>query len=262
MKITLFTANNQRHNYFINLLSSISDELFVIQECSTTFQGIVPGHYPATQIMKEYFEYVSKAQQNIFGNAYIEVKSKLSLKPILLGDLNRLDINTISEFLKSDLYIIFGSSYIKGDLVEFLSKKKAINIHMGISPFYRGCDCNFWALYDGNPHLAGATIHMLSKGLDSGPILYHALSNIKTDPYTYTMSCVKSAFHSIAERIKNKEIFNIKSEIQEKSKEIRYSKKEDFNERVASEFLNKNMNPDFNFTDLSIYKDAFILEEL
>ena len=47
---------------------------------------------------------------------------------------------------------------------------------MGISPYYRGTDCNFWALYDNNSHLVGSTIHYLSKGIDSGPILYHAIS--------------------------------------------------------------------------------------
>ena len=85
----------------------------------------------------------------------------------------------MKDLLKSDLYIFFGSSYIKGPLVNFLIKKKAINIHMGISPYYRGADCNFWAMYDGNSHLVGATIHMLSKGLDSGAILYHAMSKKK-----------------------------------------------------------------------------------
>jgi len=39
---------------------------------------------------------------------------------------------------------------------------------MGISPYYRGNDCNFWALNDNNPHLVGSTIHLLSKGLDNG----------------------------------------------------------------------------------------------
>ena len=81
---------------------------------------------------------------------------------------------------------------------------------MGVSPYYRGTDCNFWALYDNNPHLVGATIHMLSKGLDSGPILYHAMSNLKSNPFEYTMSTVKSAFRSIAEQIKDKSIFKRK----------------------------------------------------
>ena len=33
-----------------------------------------------------------------------------------------------SEFLNSDFYVVFGSSYIKGQLIEFLIEKKAINI--------------------------------------------------------------------------------------------------------------------------------------
>ena len=56
MKITLFTSNKNRHNYLINLLSEVSDELYVIQECGTIFPGIVPGHYQASPIMKKYFD--------------------------------------------------------------------------------------------------------------------------------------------------------------------------------------------------------------
>ena len=73
---------------------------------------------------------------------------------------------------------------------------------MGVSPYYRGTDCNFWALYDGNPHLVGSTIHYLSKGLDNGPMLYHTLSKIK-DNFEYTMSTVKAAFVSVVTRIKD-----------------------------------------------------------
>ena len=62
MRVTLFTSNNSRHNYFINLLSEISDELFVVQECGTIFPGEIPGHYPKSDIMKKYFEkvYIAK----------------------------------------------------------------------------------------------------------------------------------------------------------------------------------------------------------
>ena len=33
MKITLITSNKNRHNYFINEVSKVCNELFVIQEC-------------------------------------------------------------------------------------------------------------------------------------------------------------------------------------------------------------------------------------
>ena len=132
---------------------------------------------------------------------------------------------------------------------------------MGISPYYRGTDCNFWALYDNNPHLVGATIHLLSKGLDSGPILYHALSNIKTDPFVYTMSTVKSAFHSLKDRILNKSILNFKSIKQDRKKQIRYSKSIEFNERVIDEYFKKKIDLNSKKIDYSLLKEPFFLNK-
>ena len=146
MKITLLTSNKKRHNYLINLLSQISDELFVIQECGTIFPGIVPGHYPASPLMKNYFENVDNAQNKLFGNSYVDTKKNLKILPMVSGDLNKVSLDKLSNFLKSDIYIVFGCSYIKSKLVDFLVNQKTINIHMGVSPYYRGTDCNFWAL--------------------------------------------------------------------------------------------------------------------
>ena len=65
MKITLFTSNSSRHNYFINLLSKVSKELFVIQECSTIFPGIMPGNYPISKIMVKITETIKKTTKSI-----------------------------------------------------------------------------------------------------------------------------------------------------------------------------------------------------
>ena len=260
MKITLFTTNKNRHNYLVNLLSNNCDELFVIQECGTIFPGIIPGHYSTSDTMKNYFDKVNDVQAKLFGNSYVNNSSKnIKVLPILLGDLNKCSLSFLSDFLKSDIYIVFGSSYIKGELIDYLVKQKTINIHMGVSPYYRGTDCNFWALYDNNPHLVGATIHMLSKGLDSGPMLYHAMSNIKSNPFEYTMSTVKSAFCSIAERIKNKSIFEIEPVVQDNSKEIRYSKKVEFNKEVVNEYFKKNIDLNSKKFDNSLLKDPYFL---
>ena len=262
MKITLFTSNKNRHNYLINLLSEVSDELFVVQECGTIFPGIIPGHYQVSPIMKKYFENVNNAQYQLFGNSYVNNKKKnIKILSMVSGDLNKCSIKLLSDFLKSNVYVVFGSSYIKGELVDFLVKQKAINIHAGVSPYYRGTDCNFWALYDDNTHLVGTTIHLLSKGLDNGPILFHAMSNLKTNPFEYTMSSVKSAFHSIAERIKDGSIFKIKALIQDKKKEIRYSKKIDFKEEIVREYFEKKINLRQKEFDHSLLKEPFFLNK-
>jgi len=255
MKITLFTSNKIRHNYLINLFSYFCDQLFVVQESE-----IISNQYAESETMKNYFEKVDNAQTKLFGNSHVNNSSKnIKILPIKSGDLNKCSLTFLSDFIKSDIYVVFGSSYIKGHLIDFLVEQKAINIHMGVSPYYRGTDCNFWALYDNNPHLVGATIHTLSKGIDSGPMLYHAMSNIKTDPFEYTMSTVKAAFHSIAEKIKDKSIFEIKPIAQDKSKEVRYSKKIEFNEQVVKNYFTKNIDLNSKKFDKLLLKEPFFL---
>lgn len=262
MKITLFTSNKNRHNYLINCLEKICEKLFVIQEFSPKIDNIIPTRYPSSEIMKEYFSKVYDAQTKFFGNSNIKpVLNTTKVLPLAMGNLKNCTISSISEFLESDLYIVFGSSYIKGELIDFLIKKKTINIHMGVSPYYRGTDCNFWALYDNNPHLVGATIHLISKGLDDGPILFHALSNFKKDPFEYTMSTVMSAFKAIMKRIEDESIFSIKSSTQDINKEIRFTKAKDFNEEIVKDFFSKKLDLNSKETQISLFKDPFILPE-
>ena len=240
MKITLFTSNQKRHNFLINYLSNLVSELSAIQECKTLFPGRLSGPYKKNNVIENYFKNVKNAENKIFSSKNLYVKKKnIKLMPIAYGDLNHLKLNDLNGFLNSDLFLVFGSSFIKGKLANFLVNKKAINIHIGISPYYRGADCNFWALFDGNPHLVGSTIHLLSKGVDNGDILYHSMPKIVKNPYEFTMLSVKSAFYSIGQKIKDKSILKMKPLKQIKINEIRYSSKKEFNQFVIKKFINK-----------------------
>ena len=91
-------------------------------------------------------------------------------------------------------------------------------------------------------------------------MLYHAMSNLKTNPFEYTMSTVKSAFHSIAERIKDGSIFKIEPEAQNKLKEIRYSKKIEFNENIVKDYFGKQVNLNSKLFNKSLLKDPYFLK--
>jgi len=239
MKITIFTSNQPRHISLIRSLSSIADEVFAVQECNTVFPGQVEDFFKKSDVMQNYFANVMNAEKEVFGSPCFlpfNVQS-LSLKA---GDLNKLDMDTLRPALKSDFYVIFGSSFIKGGLIEFLVKKKAINIHMGLSPFYRGSSCNFWALYDDKPDYVGATIHLLSEGLDSGSMLFHAVPEVgEIEPFLLGMYAVKSAHNGLVSAIRTGEILKMEAIPQDKSLEIRYTRNKDFTDDVASSYLER-----------------------
>ena len=136
---------------------------------------------------------------------------------------------------------------------------------MGVSPYYRGSSCNFGAAYDGNPEFVGATIHLLSKGLDSGDMLYHALPAAeKIDPFVLGMKAAQAAHNSLVSRIANGEIFEYHAIPQNKKYEIRYTRNKDFNDSGAEEYLERLLSSDEVETKLmarniSMFEKPFIL---
>lgn len=243
MNITVFTSNQPRHINLINALSTMCDRVYAIQECNTVFPGEVKDFFNNSQVMSTYFKRVRAAEKEVFGDIRFSSPNvvHLSLKS---GDLNRVPMEVLMPALESEVYIVFGSSFIKGPLIDYLIEHRAINIHMGVSPYYRGSSCNFWAAYDGHPELVGATIHLLSKGLDSGDMLYHALPKPEAvDPFVLGMKAVKAAHDSLVERIRSKEIFEYTSIAQDKSQEYRYTRNAEFTDAVAKDYLENLLSP-------------------
>lgn len=243
MKITVFTGNQPRHLSLIKELSKIASEVYAVIECNTIFTGKTSDQYKKTDTMFKYFENVLEAEHHIFGNINFLGKN---VRPLVLksGDVSGVPIKILKPALDSEYYIVFGASYIKGPLVDFLVKNKALNVHIGISPYYRGSACNFWALYDNRPEYVGATIHMLSKGLDSGEILFHALPSYDKNFFYYTMKAVRSAHIGLIKHLVNKDIFDFPRVKQERSLELRYSKGGEFTDKIAEEFMSRK-NIDF-----------------
>ena len=247
MKVTIFSSNQPRHLNLAKEFSKICDAVFVVSEVNTVFPGQINDFFKKSEIMQTYFQNVIQSEKNIFGEISF-LQNNVRTLSIKSGDLNKLDRNQLSDALQSDVYIVFGASYIKGWLIDFLVEHRAINIHMGLSPYYRGSSCNFWALYDNNPSYVGATIHLLSKGLDSGDMLFHCVPKFHTEatPFDFTMRSVLVAQQGLVSAVESEVIFSLPTVKQDKSKEVRYTKNQDFTDDVAQEFLNRNfhLNPD------------------
>ncbi|MDC0931559.1 formyltransferase family protein [Methylophilaceae bacterium] len=240
MKITVFSSNQPRHISLARELGKIADEVFFISEVNTIYPGKIADFFKKTEVMQQYFDNVIKSEKNVFGDIGFLPKNVRTLA-VKSGDLNLLDREQLQDALESDVYVVFGASYIKEWLIDFLVQNKALNIHMGISPYYRGSSCNFWALYDNNPSYVGATIHMLSKGLDSGNMLFHCLPNyVEGDtPFDFSMRSVLAAHYGLCESIRDCSIFSMERVSQNKSKELRYTKNADFTDVEANEFLSR-----------------------
>lgn len=69
-----------------------------------------------------------------------------------------------------DVTVIIGCGILSPETLERCTTA-VVNIHGGHLPQYRGNHCIFFALEDGRPALAGATIHHVDRGIDTGDLI-------------------------------------------------------------------------------------------
>jgi hypothetical protein len=78
----------------------------------------------------------------------------------------------LADRLRPDVIAVFGTSLIRGPLLT-RGRLGIFNLHGGLSPYYRGADCTFWALYNGEPERVGCTLHRIDAGIDTGALIAH-----------------------------------------------------------------------------------------
>lgn len=89
-----------------------------------------------------------------------------------------VDFNNWAE-LEFDYNIIFSLHCKKIFPKWLIENTKCINIHPGYNPFNRGMFPHVWSIINGLP--AGATIHEMDEGIDTGPII--AQREVPVTPY-------------------------------------------------------------------------------
>jgi methionyl-tRNA formyltransferase len=95
----------------------------------------------------------------------------------------RFDAPTALEFLQRShpTYVVFTGGGLISEETISLCGQGIINCHMGVLPQYKGMDVVEWPLLEGVYDQSGATTHLMSRKIDSGPLLME----FRVDPRRY-----------------------------------------------------------------------------
>jgi methionyl-tRNA formyltransferase len=108
--------------------------------------------------------------------------------PVLEAD----DINSeaVYQRLKQegpDLILDHGTSIVKDHILE--TSALALNLHRGLSPYYRGTYCTERALLNWDPYNIGVTIHKMNRIIDGGSILAQKRPIIESGDTVHSIDC-------------------------------------------------------------------------
>jgi methionyl-tRNA formyltransferase len=109
----------------------------------------------------------------------------------IVHGINSAEGERVVSSLDPDVILVFGTVMVKNHLLS-LAREVALNLHTGISPYYRGADCDFWPLYNNELHMLGATIHKCTMQVDGGAIFAtgHARLQADDDLYSVFVRCL------------------------------------------------------------------------
>ena len=110
-------------------------------------------------------------------NRVSEIKLKKKIKSYFFSNHNNSKLVNLVKKKKIDLLISCSSPRIIKQQLLNAPKIGILNCHPGLLPFYRGCNCVEWALY--NKDKVGNTCHLMTKRIDQGPIICSRRINIQ-----------------------------------------------------------------------------------
>lgn len=169
MRAIVLTSTMQRHQYVANVLASRLEVACVWQE-EKSFQPLkYAGSAAEAAVIDRHFAARDRSEAEYFADHATVHAPARRLPP---GGVNDPAEIAAMRALAPDVVLVFGTGLLKTPIIDTFPGN-ILNIHLGLSPYYRGAGTNFWPLVNGEPEYCGATIHFLDAGVDTGPMIAH-----------------------------------------------------------------------------------------
>lgn len=193
IRLGILTSTETRHRYFANALRARFDVVAIGYEDT----GYTPANLDGfdltddeRRIVRHHFDERERQEGIFFGHDanWICDSSDCGVLQIAKGSLNSDRTLEFFESRRVDTVAVYGTNLIKPPLLTQWPGRM-INLHLGLSPYYRGTGTNFYPLLNEEPQYVGATILMIDAGIDTGPILRHARPEIVSGDMPHTLGC-------------------------------------------------------------------------
>ncbi len=141
----------------VNGLQRMKDDLY-LREFHEKFSAGFRYNRRLKDFLKSPFDLVIERP----GTKYLSVKC---------GEINSDSFASFLEELRPDLIAVLGSSVISSRVIS-IPLHGMINLHSGLSPYYRGTWSYGWPIVNNEPEYIGVTVHHVDPGIDTGDIIY------------------------------------------------------------------------------------------
>lgn len=186
-RIALLTSNHRRHRWVAAQLASVAQLACVLTEAKPPQN---PGSSPSeSEEIRAYFAARDDSEARWFRDApdrFADIAQHARELP--WQGANGPGAFELLREIGVERVFLFGSSIIRDPLLAHFGGR-IVNMHLGLSPYYRGSATNFWPLVHGLPECVGVTVHHATAVVDGGGILAQARPAIERGDSVHDIGC-------------------------------------------------------------------------
>lgn len=176
MNIAFCTSNHARHRYFASeIAKSLPLKLILCEEKSAAIESVSKYNAADQELLHRHFA-DRAASENCFFGEYADFPAGIKQVNMPFGSINSQQTLNLLRENEIDCILLFGTSIIK-DVILAQYPDKVINLHLGLSPYYKGSATNFFPIVNNEFECIGATIHLATHQVDAGAILHQFRSD-------------------------------------------------------------------------------------
>lgn len=231
MKALVLTSGEKRHAYFAQTIARSFDLVGIIKESKGVYYS---REEEKSSVVKAHFAALKKYSSLWFECAKWPVVPTLELDK---GAINTPEINQWAKETDADYVFLFGTSILDEAWLS-LFPQRIINLHLGLSPYYRGSATLFWPIANNQIECVGTTIHLAEKRVDSGRILGQIKPELNAGDnyYDINFKAIKYSIDAIPDLAQKYAKGQLEPKIQDLSFGTIY-RKADFNEEALLKAL-------------------------
>jgi methionyl-tRNA formyltransferase len=190
LDVLVMTGSKPRHQYFAAELLRHFDRsaMLVERHPEVTAETYVKQ---ASALMEQHFAAFDRTQSEWFAEPVAAAAPLLqarTVREIEFGTPNATENVAAIRALDPRLIAVHSTSLIKEELIGAFPQR-IINLHAGLSPYYRGSGTNLYPFYYGDLECVGMTVHYLDIGIDSGDIILQGRPVFDPDDNPHTIGC-------------------------------------------------------------------------
>lgn len=191
MRVVVVSGSHPRHLYVLNKMMETGLVAGIVlmerENMINDAPKYLTGH--TRELYERHFRLRADMEEKYFGNeAGKNMDCEASVLKIRREELNDKKVERFIKDVSGECIFSYGADLFKENILECVDYF-ALNLHGGLSPWYKGSATMFWPFYFLEPNYVGTTIHYITKRIDAGNIVHQTVPKLEYGDCMHEVAC-------------------------------------------------------------------------